>query len=237
MCALDKFYHRCLGMNPRHQLLCRKNLRHKQDQKRQTPAECFATQPSFRLFVAHWNDWLKLCQLVHEGTQPQCVHQQLPNVCVWALQCEHRPTCHVCACAWEREREGGETITRTTTSTLWKKYHGKQPARWVLHCYRQTPSVHLTSAGWLAVANPGIPKKEGQTVNILQISPETQPDNTKHGISHRTAAANEYPPVPRSPATISADKKINGIVKTKSLILSSDFWSLLSTGQTMLWEG
>ena len=143
----------------------------------------------------------------------------------------------MCVRVREREREGGETITRTTTSTLWKKYHGKQPARWVLHCYRQTPSVHLTSAGWLAVANPGIPKKEGQTVNIHQISPETQPDNTKHGISHRTAAANEYPPVPRSPATISADKKINGIVKTKSLILSSDFWSLLSTGQTMLWEG
>ena len=167
-----------------------------------------------------------VCKLF--GVSTKGLHLRVMCVCVCVS---------VCVCVCERERERDETITRKTTWTLWKKYHGKQPARWVLHCYRQTPSVHLTSAGWLAVANPGIPKKEGQTVNILQISPETQPDNTKHGISHRTAAANEYPPVPRSPATISADKKINGIVKTKSLILSSDFWSLLSTGQTMLWEG
>ena len=96
----------------------------------------------------------------------------------------------MCVRVREREREGGETITRTTTSTLWKKYHGKQPARWVLHCYRQTPSVHLTSAGWLAVANPGIPKKEGQTVHIHQISPGIHPKITQN----TTQAIVQLPP-------------------------------------------
>ena len=210
-------------MNPRHQLPCRKKSAAQTRPKVTDTSRMFCNAA---IFPSVYSTLRWLAETMSAGTRRDttavCTSTTSKRVCVsslvWALKVYTYVSCvcvcvcvsvSVCVCVWEREgeRERDETITRKTTWTLWKKYHGKQPARWVLHCYRQTPSVHLTSAGWLAVANPGIPKKEGQTVNILQISPETQPDNTKHDTSHRAAAANEYPPVPRSPAPISADKK------------------------------